>query len=278
VLRPLTVADLDEVTGVYDRSNEFRAPMQRFAAVVEHFCATDPDGVWVAEVDGRIAGFAISARRGPLWSLPMLFIDPEQQSRGVGSALLERALETSRDAEWAVIMSSDDSRALRAYAGAGFRLQPVVKATGPFDPSRAPPDTGAVRHGGLDDLPLLEEIDRAVRGSTRSADVRFLLEQGAALLVSEDGAGYAVHFGGEEIVDPQQLVLSAATPAAATSVLWAALAELGPSVALYALTSEQQWAIDVAFRARLEVAAGGPLMYVRGRDYPSCWIASGVFF
>jgi len=57
----------------------------------------DPDGLWVAEVDGEIVGFALSWVCGSLWFLAELFVSPGLQSRGVGKELLERTFEHARE-------------------------------------------------------------------------------------------------------------------------------------------------------------------------------------
>ncbi len=56
----------------------------------------DPDGLWVAEDDGDILGFAWSWVCGDLWFLAQLFVDPTQQGRGVGGELLKLTLEHAR--------------------------------------------------------------------------------------------------------------------------------------------------------------------------------------
>jgi len=58
----------------------------------------DPDGLWVAEADGDIVGFALSWVCGGLWFLAELFVAPGHQGRGVGNALLARTLEHARKA------------------------------------------------------------------------------------------------------------------------------------------------------------------------------------
>jgi ribosomal protein S18 acetylase RimI-like enzyme len=58
----------------------------------------DADGVWVAEADGDIVGFALSWVCGDLWFLAELFVAPSQQGRGVGNELLARAFEHARKA------------------------------------------------------------------------------------------------------------------------------------------------------------------------------------
>ena len=56
----------------------------------------DPDGLWVAEDDGNILGFAWSWVCGDVWFLAQLFVDPAQQGRGIGNELLKLTLEHSR--------------------------------------------------------------------------------------------------------------------------------------------------------------------------------------
>jgi ribosomal protein S18 acetylase RimI-like enzyme len=63
------------------------------------FCLkNDADGLWVAEADGEIVGFALSWVYGDLWFLAELFVAPGHQSRGVGSELLARSFEHARKA------------------------------------------------------------------------------------------------------------------------------------------------------------------------------------
>ena len=58
----------------------------------------DPDGLWVAEADGEIVGFALSWVCGELWFLAELFVAPSHQGRGVGNELLARTFEHARKA------------------------------------------------------------------------------------------------------------------------------------------------------------------------------------
>lgn len=58
----------------------------------------DPGGLWVAEADGEIVGFAMSWVCGDLWFLAELFVAPGQQGRGVGNELLARTFEHARKA------------------------------------------------------------------------------------------------------------------------------------------------------------------------------------
>lgn len=56
----------------------------------------DPDGLWVAEEDGNLLGFALSWVSGDVWFLAQLFVDPAQQGRGIGNQLFSLTLEHAR--------------------------------------------------------------------------------------------------------------------------------------------------------------------------------------
>ena len=53
----------------------------------------DADGLWVAEENGEILGFAWSWVCGDLWFLAQLFVATDQQGRGIGQELLKRTLQ-----------------------------------------------------------------------------------------------------------------------------------------------------------------------------------------
>jgi GNAT superfamily N-acetyltransferase len=56
----------------------------------------DPDGLWLAEDGDDILGFAWSWVCGNVWFLAQLFVDPDQQGRGIGNELLKLTLEHAR--------------------------------------------------------------------------------------------------------------------------------------------------------------------------------------
>jgi GNAT superfamily N-acetyltransferase len=211
--------------------------------------ATDPEGCWVAEEAGGLAGAGLAVLREGLWGLSLLIVRPDLQSAGIGSALLRRTLEYGGSARGAIVLASPDARALRAYARAGFALHPSLTAKGA---PRGMVGCAEVRPFEPADHELAAAVDRALRGAAHGGDLDALAEAGNELL-THPGRGYAVHFAGtvktiaafddEAAAALLRTVLARTPPGAEAEVAW--------------LTGAQRWAIDIAVAARLELSIGG---------------------
>lgn len=76
------------------------------------------DGVLVAEVDGRVAGFAALVGG----ELDGLFVEPAQWRRGIGSALVERAAHEARKQGLSLtVTAAPESRLF--YESCGFSVE-----------------------------------------------------------------------------------------------------------------------------------------------------------
>jgi GNAT superfamily N-acetyltransferase len=252
---------------------------ERFERGLARLSATDPRGSLIADVAGEAAGFAVAIKRERFWGLSLFYVRPGFQSRGVGRRLLEGCLQYAAETDRAMIMSSLDPRAMSRYRAAGFRLHPVVQAVGEPRRDRIPSRV-SVRPGGAEDLHVVAEVDRAVRGASRADDIGYLIGEGAELLVLDrpGSRGYAAHFGGEPVMDGNPLLLGAESADGARELLWAVIAKLRVPIGLYGLTGEQWWAIDVACEAGLTLSPGGPI-FTRGfASMPAPWLVSGIYF
>jgi GNAT superfamily N-acetyltransferase len=151
VIRRLAEADLDQVV---DLSLRAWAPVfESFAKVLgsEIFGRVYPDWstgqakavrdvcrgehVFVAEVNGEVAGFSAVVLRDDdpkTAEIDMVAVDPVHQRSGVGSALIEHALDQMRTAGvvLADVATGGDpghEPARRAYEKAGFTPLPLVR-------------------------------------------------------------------------------------------------------------------------------------------------------
>jgi GNAT superfamily N-acetyltransferase len=84
--------------------------------------ASDPDGYFCAVEEGRVRGMVSALVRGRVWYLSMFFVLPGDQSRGLGRALLARALAygEARGTEIRCTWATLDPRAQARYVMAGM--------------------------------------------------------------------------------------------------------------------------------------------------------------
>jgi ribosomal protein S18 acetylase RimI-like enzyme len=119
-------------SGVFDRFYPDWRVAQRAAVLAA--CTDAAMSVWVAEVDGAVAGFvAVRLDRAErLGEIHMVAVDPDHQRRGVGSALTAFAVDRIRDAGMSIAMvetggDPGHGPARRTYERAGFTAMPVVR-------------------------------------------------------------------------------------------------------------------------------------------------------
>jgi len=262
--------DLDRRMGRDPASHPSPDP-QWYEVRTRHLLATDPDGAIAADVGGELAGVALAIVREGVWGLSLLVVDPAHQSSGIGRNLLAAACAYGRDAPAGIILSSDDPRAMRAYARAGFALWPSFDAEGPV--LRRPALPCGVRPGRWpQDAGIVDAAGRAARGAGYARDVEAYLAAGAELLVDERG-GFAINRQGSPAL------LAAESGAVATDLLRACLRGAPPdaTVSVQFITHANQWAIDVALDAGLPLCPAGPVC-VRGGVGPLApLLPSGAF-
>ena len=229
----------------------------------EHLLETDPGGCWVAEADGEVVGFATSMVRELMWILATYAVRPSLQGRGIGRQLMEAALHHGRGCLRGMLNASQDTMALRRYRLAGFDLVPQMLLWGRV--ARADlPGVRHVREGTPGDRDLLESLDRRTRGASHGADHDVMMRQFRLVVTdraSAQGYAYLAPSGAT-------IALAASSRAAATSLLWEGLAASDPEtpVEIGHISPANQWALDVAMAARLDVLSRGFLALRRMKD------------
>jgi len=127
----------------------------------------------VAELDGRVVGFAAGVVREDVWFLSMLWVLPEFKLRGVGRPLLERVtrMAEERGASKRSTWSSIDFAAVNMYLKLGMMpAGPIFTFAGPL--LQAPSRDSEARVVALDPSHA-SAIDHIVRGAPRPEDHAF---------------------------------------------------------------------------------------------------------
>ena len=225
-------------------------------ARTQHFLATDPGGCWVAEGDDGIVGFATSVNRELMWILASYAVRPQLQGQGIGLQLLAAALHHGRGCLRGMLAASSDPKAVRRYRLAGFTLHPQMLLWGSV-PRASIPVVERVRDGSPADRDLMDSIDRRTRGAAHGADHELLFREYRLLVADRTtGSGYVY---ADDAGAP--VLLAATNRRTATDLAWAALAGSDPArpVDIAHVTAENQWLVDVALAARMEVHQRGYL-------------------
>lgn len=215
-----------------------------------HKLSTDPGGCWVAEEDGEVVGLATSLRRELMWILCSFAVTPGAQGRGLGTLLLDAATRYGDGCLRGMFIASGDQGALHRYRRAGFDLHPQMALWGTVDRDLLPA-VPHVREGTAADRDLCDSLDRRTRGAAHGPDHALLAQQFRLVVIdhlSGQGYAYVSRTGGAQC-------LAADNRRTARLLLWESLAasEPGTPVEVGRISSANQWALDVATAARLEI-------------------------
>jgi ribosomal protein S18 acetylase RimI-like enzyme len=170
----------------------------------QRFCLEDdPDGLWVAEDDGQMVGFAFSWVCDGLWFLAQLFVAPGQQGSGLGNELLRRTLrqaETRGTANRALITFAFNRVSQGLYIRHGlFPRHPLYFISASREAVRGRSGGAQFRCEPLERsagcLRALKQIDGQVLGASREKHHGFLMDEegtrGIALYDGDQCVGYA---------------------------------------------------------------------------------------
>ncbi len=142
-VRPYAPADWDAIVEIHDaaRMDELRSSVG-VEAFLDLGSTYESEGlfageVWVAELDGQVAGFLALSDDEVTWT----YVHPRFYRRGVGTALLREVTEGSaRRLELTVLDGNEAAR--RLYERAGFVVQET--RTGPLVGNEAFTATGHI--------------------------------------------------------------------------------------------------------------------------------------
>jgi GNAT superfamily N-acetyltransferase len=184
-VRAATAADMDGVRILADAyGNLSHWPMR--PDYLDHELAAD--GLWVADDGDEVVGFAGVLERGEVAYLADLFVRQDLLGKGIGRALLEAAFGGA-DAPVRATCASGDPRALPLYVSFGMRpIAPLLYLSGDRASGlRVPMGDGEGLREAAPDDPQVVDLDAAVGGRRRDADLAFLGDAGALAFVLRDG-------------------------------------------------------------------------------------------
>jgi predicted N-acetyltransferase YhbS len=156
------------------------------------FLDLQPDGAFVAELDGTPAGTVTTCSFGPVAWVAMMLVDASLRGRGLGRALMQRALDFLDGAGVRSVRLDATPLGQPLYEKLGFLPEYLLtRFEGPSPQVEAPPGVTAARGEHLDSL---LRLDRAVTGTDRERVLRRLLAESpdeARAVETPDGvAGY----------------------------------------------------------------------------------------
>jgi GNAT superfamily N-acetyltransferase len=235
----------------------------------------DARGLWVAEEDGRILGFAWSWLCGDMWFLAQLFVSPDHQGRSIGNELIKRTLEhaeTSGASNKVLITFSFNTVSQSLYIRHGlFPRCPIYSVSAPREHLigrlRAPQFRCTPLDEETSTLVRLAQADEQVLGVSREKHHRYLINdcrtRGVNLYDGNDWMGYAyVDAGGH--IGPIATLQSDAVATAVRTALRLAVESGAPQVSAF-LPGASEAALNTAMDHGMRIKL--PMLLMSSRDF-----------
>jgi len=128
-LRAIAAASHRQTRFYSDGRFDYARCDELYSTWIERSCDGWADAVWVAELDGRLAGYLTCHRRGQgRGEIGLVAIGPDGRGRGLGHDLVERGLVWFRSQDLSrisVVTQGANVAAQRLYQSAGFRTASV---------------------------------------------------------------------------------------------------------------------------------------------------------
>lgn len=118
--------DIDALIRIRGAVQENRLSDPSSVARADYEWFVERNLIWLAEGDGRVAGFSAGdPRDGSIWAL---FVDPPEEGRGLGAALLSRVCADLKAVGHSTLRLSTDpgTKAARLYERLGWEEQGLL--------------------------------------------------------------------------------------------------------------------------------------------------------
>ncbi|WP_454764365.1 GNAT family N-acetyltransferase [Cupriavidus campinensis] len=282
IVRPASADELARAEALVTRSINDLTVRHGFGPIAasrspdfQAFCLLDdPRGVWLAEDDGEIVGFALSWVCGRLWFLAELFVAPGRQGQGIGNELLDRTMQHASQAgatEKSLITFAFNVVSQGLYVRHGLlpRLpihlcsaerESLVRHASDHALRATPIRTTAV------DLEMLRQLDVATLGVSREKHHRYLLGdprmEGVFLEDGGQPVGYA-YVAATGHIGPLAVMHAHAMPGAFRAALAMAVAGDAKQISVFVPGTSDALAIAASQGMRFAL----PMVLMSTRDY-----------
>lgn len=170
-IRGLTVADIP-----FGMRLKQQAGWNQVEADWKRLLDLQPDGCFLAELDGRPAGTVTTCRFGRVAWVAMMLVDESLRGRGIGRSLMRHALDDldSKGARTIRLDATPLGRPL--YESLGFTAESILtRYHGVLPPADQPPDLPVPPNGKI--VAEIAELDRQVSGTDRGRLIGRLFEE-----------------------------------------------------------------------------------------------------
>ncbi|MCK1656168.1 GNAT family N-acetyltransferase [Bradyrhizobium sp. 151] len=235
----------------------------------------DPDGLWVAEDEGRILGFAWSWVCGEIWFLAQLFVSPDHQGGNIGNELIERTLDharKSRASNRVLITFAFNAVSQGLYIRHGlFPRFPIYTVSVPrerlVDRLIGPQFKWAPLEETASTMGRLVQADERVLGVSREKHHRYLINdsrtRGFSLYDGDDWAGY-LYVDDRGHIGPIAVLQPGAVTTAFRTALGLAVKSGAPQVSAF-LPGASEAALTTAFEHGMRIKF--PMLLMASRDF-----------
>jgi GNAT superfamily N-acetyltransferase len=170
-IRDMTVADIPFGMRLKQQAgwNQIEADWRRLLGL-------QPDGCFVAELDGVPAGTVTTCRFGPVAWVAMMLVDESFRSRGIGRCLMKHALDELDSKGARTIRLDATSLGRPLYESLDFRAEATfARYVGVLPPADGPPELPVSPSSEVVDG--VAKFDLQVTGTDRGRLLRVLIEE-----------------------------------------------------------------------------------------------------
>ncbi|MCK1366454.1 GNAT family N-acetyltransferase [Bradyrhizobium sp. 62] len=237
----------------------------------------DPDGLWVAEDEGRILGFAWSWICGHIWFLAQLFVTPDRQGGSVGNELIERTLDHAKKSGASIrvlITFAFNAVSQGLYIRHGlFPRFSIYTVSVPRERLIDSLNGLKFKCAPLDEtastMARLMHADERVLGVSREKHHRYLINdsrtRGFSLYDGDDWAGY-VYVDDRGHIGPLAVLRSGAVTTAFRTALGLAVESGAPQVSAF-LPGASEAVLATALEQGMRIKL--PMLLMASRDFGS---------